>query len=286
MHSAAKTCSPTLLSSSMAPRTPPRTHTQGEPPGAPPTAAARAATPPDPRAPPGTIRRRGVWGGPQIPRRPMGSRGRGDPAWGVGGGIVCVRPLLFLPRGGGRCPAGAGTMGWPGPGLCFPGQRRGLPWPAPRGIPPLRPRQGLLLLGPGLRAPRSRGQSTLGLGEPAPVPAGPEQAAAAAARFSSKIVDYNRIKDFPGGWAGCEPRAVPASQLGTARAALPGVRRHRTHRGVRGCARSCCTAVVRCGRGRMKYGALQAWKKMSQHLREFSSAGPEPALSRAGAAGI
>lgn len=218
----------------------------------------------------------------------MGSRGRGDPAWGVGGGIVCVRPLLFLPRGGGRCPAGAGTMGWPGPGLCFPGQRRGFPGRSRGGSPRSDPARGSCCEEPGSECPArgpSWGQSTLGLGQPAPVPAGTERAAAAPARFSSKVVDYHRIKDFPGRWAGRDPHAVPARSSGslpsraTGAAAAPSA-----HRGVRGCATS--TAGVRCGRGRMKYGALQAWKKMSQHLREFSSAGAEPAVNRAGAAGI
>lgn len=57
------------------------------------------------------------------------------------------------------------------------------------------------------------------------------------------------------------------------------------HRGVRGGVRSSSAAVVRCGRGALKYGAVEAWKKMSQHLREFAAAGPEPATRCAGATG-
>lgn len=123
---------------------PAHSHTRGAPGRAPDGGRARCDPPRSPRAPRHNTAE-GRAGGPQIPRRPMGSRGRGDPAWGVGGGIVCVRPLLFLPRGGGRCPAGAGTMGWPGPGLCLPGRHRGFPGRPRGGIPPARPRQGLLL---------------------------------------------------------------------------------------------------------------------------------------------
>lgn len=176
MHSAAKTCSPTLLSSSMAPapRTPPRTRTQGEPPGAPPTAAARAATPPDPRAPPGTIRRRGGRGSPNSPPA-NGEQGAGRS--GVGGGgrhCLCATPPL-PPARGRPLPGRSGDNGVARPGALFARAAQGLPRPAPRGDPP-----GPAPLGapapspppgvpPGHKAPRGWGSQR----RSPPVPAGP-----------------------------------------------------------------------------------------------------------------
>lgn len=106
-----------------------------------------------------------------------------------------------------------GQWGGPARGFVSPGSAGGFPGRPRGGSLRSDPARGSCCEDPGSESP-ARGpfwrQSTLGLGQPAPVPAGPEQAAAAPARFSSKIVDYNRIKDFPGGWAGCDPRAVPA----------------------------------------------------------------------------
>lgn len=106
-----------------------------------------------------------------------------------------------------------GQWGGPARGFVSPGSAGGFPGRPRGGSPRSDPARGSCCEDPGSESPARRPfcrQSTLGLGQPAPVPAGPEQAAAAPARFSSKIVDYNRIKDFPGGWAGCDPRAVPA----------------------------------------------------------------------------
>lgn len=139
MHSAAKTCSPTLLSSSMAPRT--RTH-KGSPPRAPPPSAARArapASPPPPissarppaqygaRAPGGAGRRGGVSkGSPQIPRWPMGGGGRGVPGEGRGQALSERDPSSSCPRGGGQQLPGrsgdnGGQWGRAQPGALSPG---------------------------------------------------------------------------------------------------------------------------------------------------------------------
>lgn len=80
-----------------------------------------------------------------------------------------------------------------------------------------------------------------------------------------------------------EPRSRPSPGPGPF--AVPAALQHRTPTGREGGVSSYYSAVVRGGRGAVKYGALQGWKKMSQHLREFRAAGPEPAINRAGAGG-
>lgn len=202
MHSAAKTCSPTLLSSSMAPapRTPPRTRTQGEPPGAPPTAAARAATPPDPRAPPGTIRRRGGRGVPKFPAGQWGAGGGAIRRGGWGEALSVCDPSSSSRAGAAAARPERGQWGGPARGFVCPGGAGASPAGPAGGSPRPGPARGSCSESPA-RGP-SWAQSAPGLGQPAPVPAGPrraEQAAAAPARFSPKIVDYNRIKAFQGG---------------------------------------------------------------------------------------
>lgn len=136
-----------------------------------------------------------------------------------GGGRHCLCATPPLPPARGRpLPGRSGDNGVARPGALFPRAAQGASPAGPAGDPPRSdPARGSCCEDPGSESPRPG--SLLGTKRPGAgaASAGPCRSPPGRNRrrqhghvFSSKTVDYNRIKDFPGGWTGCDPRAVPA----------------------------------------------------------------------------
>lgn len=217
MHSAAKTCSPTLLSSSMLPRPRPLRGARRSRTAAPPRARRRTQSTAPAREGPPRAR--------AAPPRPAPPRGPANPApanerarAGRGRGAHCSRRAR--PRARGPGPRGRRTgLGWPGPSRGKPGRGRGgAGRGAPRGFGPGEsPAASGLAPGtrPAASCPRLRGallRGAPGSAGPPPVELGLQVSARALLCAGAEGPGRNGSESAGGGRGSSKHGAAPAPQ--------------------------------------------------------------------------